>query len=82
MFEDVGKKLMGLSRFLCWAGIIYCQIHGIKLIEAGGGLRGFAAMVVGPMLCWAVCWVFYALGKITDKAEAAEKLTKPETRKA
>ena len=32
MFEDIGKKIKGLARFLCWVGIGISVIIAIALI--------------------------------------------------
>ena len=43
MYKNIGKKLMGLAKFLCWAGIVCSVIvGGIMILTAltGGGAGG------------------------------------------
>ena len=37
MFNNVGRKVMGLAKFICWAGIIISVIMAIAVWAGGAG---------------------------------------------
>lgn len=85
MWNNIGRKVQKLAKFVCWFGIIASSISGIITIISGiqmlsnryytnAGwpqiLIGAGIIVVGSLLSWMGSWVTYAIG---EAAEAAEK---------
>ena len=76
MFEDIGRKLKGLARFLCWGGIIGSVISGIVLFDTERPLTSLIIIVSGSLGSWISSWVTYAIGEIAENTTAIYKATK------
>ena len=83
MFDNIGKKLMGLAKFICWLGIILSVgggliacIFGIVEVVRGGRaiailgviLGGILGIIVGILLSWLSSLGLYAFGQLVDDA--------------
>lgn len=68
-WEDVGGKLKGLAKFVCWLGIISSIIGGIVMIVIGRVVTGFGVMIFGSLFSWMGSWVAYAIGEAAEKSE-------------
>lgn len=41
MFNNIGRKIKGLAKFICWVGIILSVLAGIVIILGGASSRSF-----------------------------------------
>ena len=79
MFKQSGKKLMGISKFICWVGIIASVILAIVEFVASSSwnvgyddrttliVTGVCILVFGPIISWASSLSLYCLGEIHYK---------------
>ena len=76
MFDDIGEKVKGLAKAICWIGIIGSIIAGIfywsyaSKLHAGftGFLVGLGIIVGGALLSWIGSLTIYALGEAVDSS--------------
>ncbi len=86
MFNNIGRKIMGLAKVLCWVGIVLSVIMAIVCFAsdsvvtyngtwvAGGAAMGFVVLIAGVLGSWIGSWVLYALGQaVEDLHRIAEK---------
>jgi len=74
MFDNIGGKIKGLARIICWAGIIGSILGGIVMISEGSHMwngdglviGGIALAVAGSLTSWAGCFVLYGLGELIE----------------
>ena len=85
MFNNIGKKIMNLAKFLCWAGIILSISIGVSLICLGIGLEnqeiisdflgktlkiyGILLTILGPIFSWLNSFVLYGFGKLIQNSD-------------
>ena len=75
MFENIGGKIKGLAKFICWAGITITVLRNL----IGLNSRGFAAifwMVVGCLLSWIGSFFVYGFGELIEKVTSIDKTLK------
>lgn len=83
MFNNIGGKIKGLAKFICWAGIIVSVIAGIILIanatKGSGQYRytdtativlGVITIVVGSIASWVGSFVLYGFGELVENSSA------------
>ena len=78
MFNNIGVKIKGLAKFICWAGIVICIIAGIIMLvqakDAYSGVRptliliGLAIMIIGSLLSWIGSFLLYGFGELVDNS--------------
>ena len=78
MFNNIGAKIKGLAKFICWAGIVICVITGIIMLvqakDAYSGVRptliliGLAIMIIGSLLSWIGSFLLYGFGELVDNS--------------
>lgn len=87
MFTNIGKKIMGLAKFVCWLGIILSVLLGILIIVTGQSsftvngvttsapsvLVGVLVIVIGVIASWISSWMTYGFGRLIDNTEALRK---------
>ena len=86
MFNNIGRKIMGLAKVLCWVGIVLSVIMAIVCFAsdsvvtyngtwvAGGAAMGLVVLIAGVLGSWIGSWVLYALGQaVEDLHRIAEK---------
>jgi len=76
MFNNIGKKLKGLAKVVCWIGIVLSVLLGAMCVISGyvelnghtvnGVIYGLFVIVLGCLASWINSWVLYAFGQITD----------------
>lgn len=85
MFSNIGKKIKGLAKFICWICIIaFCALGVSVLIPAirdnlGAGeiIKGVLIIVGGIIISWISVFFTYGFGELIDKtAEIAENTKK------
>ena len=90
MFDNIGGKIKGLAKFVCWVGIIISVIAGIVLMVqgsevnsyyysggAGTGLiaGGLMTMILGSLLSWLGSLTLYGFGELVENsAECVSEL--------
>ena len=95
MFDNIGRKIKGFAKAICWIGIITCWIAGIKMISDAVNrgyvddeliLMGIGVIVLGSLLSWVSSLVLCGFGRLVENSEllpsiAAElkKNMKPQT---
>lgn len=91
MFDNIGGKIKGLAKFVCWAGIIICIIAGLVMIVQGNELNshsyssqagsammtsGAVVMLLGSVFSWLGSLALYGFGELIEKTVSNnEKLT-------
>lgn len=84
MFGNIGGKIKGLAKVLCWIGIISSVIAAIvMLFSAMDAWRGsektmftilfFVILIVGPILSWLSSIALYAFGELVEDIHAIRK---------
>ena len=79
MFENIGGKIKGLAKIICWLGIIICVITGIVLFSQAGDtynrsakttliVTGLLIMVGGSVLSWVSSFVLYGFGELVENS--------------
>ena len=80
MFDNVGGKIKGFAKVVCWIGIIGSTIGGIGCFVASSGVRysmqttlilsGFAVITVGSLLSWLGSLFTYGFGELIEQTTA------------
>lgn len=82
MFENIGKKIKGLAKFVCWLGIIASVIGAIICFALADEFYsqeelfityGFILLIVGPLSSWISSFFTYGFGELIDKTGNIEK---------
>ena len=76
MFKNMGGKIKGLTKFICWVGIIISILAGVGIafagIEAGDTteavISGIAVAVGGFLLSWISSFVAYGFGELVENS--------------
>jgi len=78
MFNNIGKKIKGLTQTLFWITTIAYIVSGISLcaIDEDLILIGLPLMIAGPFLSWIGSFFMYGFGELIDKACDIEKNTR------
>ena len=74
MFENVGGKIQGMAKVLCWISIISYIIIGIYLITVVADIYdssyfvgfGIGILIAGPLTAWAGSLVMYGFGQLVE----------------
>ena len=77
MFTNVGRKIKGLAKFVCYVGIVLSVASGAMMIYAstqmyyGEGMLagGIATIIVGPILAWLSSLTLYGYGHLIDRTQ-------------
>ena len=70
MFDNIGKKIMALTKIVCTAGITLSVILGIILIVGDMIGVGIAAAILLSLACWLGSFMLYAFGQLIDDTHA------------
>ena len=87
MFNNIGGKIKGLAKVICWLGIILSVIIGIVLIIGATNRNGYyrytdtttiiygiIVIVVGSLLSWIGSFVLYGFGELVDNSSKLVEL--------
>lgn len=78
MFNNIGGKIKGLAKFMCWVGIIICVILGFLIISSsysgyyyyysrqGMIVIGVLIMVGGSIISWLSSLLIYGFGELVE----------------
>ena len=91
MFDNIGGKIKGLAKIICWIGIIACVITGIALIsdaskgdryyrytDGGEVFAGILVMILGSVLSWVGSFVLYGFGELVENSAKLVSQIKPD----
>ena len=85
MFDNVGGKIKGFAKFICWAGIIASVICAAVFIlgALSGGtdkesstllaVYGVLTLVFGILVSWISSFKLYGYGELIDKVMDIEE---------
>lgn len=76
MFDNIGNKIKGVSKFFCWLGIICSILLGILLVTAGINMPngrvtiviGIVIMIVGSFMSWVGSLITYGIGEMVQNS--------------
>ena len=69
MFNNIGKKIKGLAKFICWLGIVGSVIAGIVLCSLHMSVIGFLTIVLGALLSWIGSFFIYGFGQLIENSD-------------
>ena len=71
MFNNIGEKIKGLAKFVCWVGIIVSVIAGLVIMSMSGDLLllGIVIGLIGSLLSWRGSFALYGLGQLIHTNE-------------
>lgn len=75
MFENIGKKIKSLTKFVCWVGIIASIVAAIGMMCSGDDVLiiiGVILLFVGPIMAWIGSFVMYGFGELVDRTTSIE----------
>ena len=91
MFSNIGGKIKGLAKFICWVGIISSVVAGIVLIISSHNSNGYYSytdtnmiiagilvMLFGSILSWIGSFVLYGFGELVDNSSKLVELKQNE----
>lgn len=84
MYDNIGKKIKGVAKFIAWLGITSSVIIGITII--GMSLDedystpnilgvGIGVLLGGSFFFWMSSWFMYGFGELIDKTNQIAKNT-------
>lgn len=82
LFQNVGSKIMSVSSFFCWFGIILSIILGIVLLGIGASSRnggmlifiGILVAIIGSVLSWLGSLITYGFGELVNNSKIQTEL--------
>lgn len=77
MFENIGRKIKGLTKIICWVGIIASIVAAIAMMSMGEDVLlviGIIMLVVGPIMSWVSSFIMYGFGELVDRATSVEQI--------
>jgi hypothetical protein len=84
LYTNIGSKIRGLAKVICWIGIIISFIAGIAMIagmsqyNAGMGvLTGLLYMALGSLISWISSLALYGFGELIEKTAEIARNTAP-----
>ena len=82
MFDNIGSKIKGLAKVLCWVGIIASIICGIMMFVAAAEASwqyestyitlGIVIIIVGSLGSWVGSFVLYGFGELINHANSID----------
>ncbi len=76
MFKNMGGKIKGWTKFVCWIGIILSVLAGILIVMSGMDsgnetetiISGIAVAVGGFLISWIGSFAAYGFGELVDNS--------------
>ena len=77
MFDNIGGKIKGLAKSVCWFGIVVCVITGISMMAYKTGnpynnypllWPGVEVAVLGSLLSWVGSFALYGFGELIENS--------------
>ena len=76
MYNDIGKKIKTLTKFVTWIGIAISIIIGACCLAIGKILLGIDFLFVVPSLLYLSSFFMYGFGELIDKVCDIERNTR------
>ena len=78
MFKNIGKKIMGLARFITWMGFLASIVGGVVVFKQDEDLIVSAVLVavVGCLVSWIACFMLFGFGRLVQNSEECKDLLK------
>ena len=78
MFKNIGGKIKGLAKVICYVGIAISVVAGLGMIctgynDAMVGM-GFAVMIVGSLVSWIGSFFAYGFGELIENTTVIAEL--------
>ena len=82
MFKNIGGKIKGLAKFICYVGIAISVIAGIFMIGFGSSsyngdtmiVMGCVVMIVGSLVSWIDSFFAYGFGELIENTTVIAEL--------
>ena len=77
MFTNIGGKIKGLAKVVCWIGIILSFIMGVIMMATQGELgvaTGLITMIIGALASWVGSFVLYGFGELVENSDIRTEL--------
>ena len=82
MFENIGGKIKGLAKVICYVGIAISVIAGIFMIGFGSSsyngdtmiVMGCVVMIVGSLVSWIGSFFAYGFGELIENTTVIAEL--------
>ena len=72
MFNNIGEKIKGLAKFVCWMGIFSSVVTSFSMMAnkstQGGPIIGIIVLIVGCLLSWVGSFFTYGFGELISRA--------------
>ena len=78
MYDNIGKKIKGLAKWIFIVEAVSAVISAIALMAEDDDFIwiGLLLIVVGPLVAWVSSWMLYAFGELVDKTCDIERNTR------
>lgn len=85
MFTNIGGKIKGLAKFVCWAGIIICVLAGFIMIITGSNMSKFSEtgaqmttsgvllLLLGSIGSWLGSLALYGFGELIERVVSIDR---------
>ena len=73
MFENIGGKIKGFAKFVCWLGIIGSIILGVLSNVDGVPLLGILVAITGSIASWVGSFLTYGFGQLVENSDILVK---------
>lgn len=75
MYKNIGRKIKGLAKFICWIGITISVIWAIYLFSYDTDyyynnikiITGIIILIAGPIISWIGSFFAYGFGELIEK---------------
>lgn len=82
MFKNIGGKIKGLAKVICYVGIAISVIAGIVMIGFGSSsyngdtmiVMGCVVMIVGSLVSWIDSFFAYGFGELIENTTVIAEL--------
>lgn len=79
MFDNIGRKIKGLSAVICWVGIIASVFFGCVLwAYEYTVVLGVMLFFVGPLASWIGSFTLYGFGQLIDNSDKILRAIDPD----
>lgn len=83
MYNNIGGKIKGLAKFICWLGIIASVGGGVTMFIVAGNmysyyqtpyiLGGIGIIIMGSIFAWLGSLLVYGFGELIVRAESIDR---------
>lgn len=83
MFDNIGEKIKGFAKVVCWIGIIASVVFGFSIMSNGHrlySLLGILAAGLGSLLSWVGSFITYGFGQLVANSDIIANQYRNETK--